>query len=76
MDLVGVLESELMSLICSEAMAPSAVAIGGSGGEIEGTLSSPLLLELELLMGATAVEATAAGAVTFWPPPMKSSRCL
>ena len=72
MDLVGVLDSELMSLICSEAAAVASEAISG-GGEIEGTRSSPLL-ELELLMGAE--EPTAAGAVTFWPPPMKSSRCL
>ena len=84
-DLVGVLDSELISLTCSEAVAaPASEVTGWSGGEMEGTRSSPLLLlpplaELELLSGAetTALQATAAGAVTFWPPPpMKSSRCL
>ena len=57
--------------------APASEVTGCSGGEMEGTRSSPLLLpltELELLSGAET--ATAAGAVTFWPPPMKSSRCL
>ena len=78
-DLVGVLDSELISLTCSEAVAAPAASevTGWSGGEMEGTRSSPLLplTELELLSGAAAEE-TAAGAVTFWPPPMKSSRCL
>ena len=65
-----------LSLTCSEAMAaPASEVTGWSGGEMEGTRSSPLLLLpplAELLSGAE----TAAGAVTFWPPPMKSSRCL
>ena len=59
--------------------APASEVTGWSGGEMEGTRSSPLLpplTELELLSGAEAAEETAAGAVTFWPPPTKSSRCL
>ena len=67
----------MIGLTCSEAMAPASEVTGCSGGEMEGTLSSPLLLELELeLLRGAAEAATAAGAVTFWPPPMKSSRCL